>query len=48
MLCLEPFVRKVCKDKDIEGLKLPGWPEKCKSYVFADDSTGFLTTDKII
>jgi hypothetical protein len=48
VLCLEPFVRKVCKDKDIEGLKLLGLPEQCKIAVFADDSTGILTTDKSI
>ena len=48
VLCLEPFVRKVCKDKDFEGLKLPGSPEQCKISVFADDSTGILTTDKSI
>jgi hypothetical protein len=48
VLCLEPFVRKVCKDKDIEGLKLPGSPEQCKISVFADDITGILTTDKSI
>ena len=48
VLCLEPFVRKVCKDKDIEGLKLPGSPEQCKISVFADDSTGMLTTHKSI
>ena len=48
VLCLEPFVRKVCKDKDIEGLKLPGSSEQCKISVFADDSTGMLTTDKSI
>ena len=33
ILCLEPFVRKVCKDKDIEGLKLPSSPEQCKISV---------------
>jgi hypothetical protein len=31
-----------------EGLKLPGSPEQCKIAVFADDSTGILTTDKSI
>jgi hypothetical protein len=36
VLCLEPFVRKVCKDKEIEGLKLPGSPDQCKISVFAD------------
>ena len=46
VLCLEPFVRKVCKDKEIEGLKLPGSPDQCKISVFADDSTGILTTEK--
>jgi hypothetical protein len=48
VLCLEPFVRKVCKDKDIEGLKLPRSPEQCKISGFADDSTDILTTDKSI
>jgi hypothetical protein len=46
VLCLEPFVRKVCKDKEIEGLKLPGSPDQCKISVFADDSIGILTTEK--
>ena len=46
VLCLEPFVRKVCKDKYIEGLMLPGSPEQCNISVFADDSTGILTNDK--
>jgi hypothetical protein len=36
VLCLEPFVRKVCKDKEIEGLKLPGSPDQCKISVFAE------------
>ena len=48
VLCLEPFVRKVCKDKYIEGLMLPGSPEQCNISVFADDSTGILTNDKSI
>jgi hypothetical protein len=38
----------VCKDKYIEGLKLPGSPEQCNISVFADDSTGILTNDKSI
>ena len=38
----------MCKDKDIEGLKLPGLSEQCKISVFVDDCTGILTTDKSI
>ncbi|CAC5382961.1 unnamed protein product [Mytilus coruscus] len=48
ILCLEPFVRKVCLDKDIVGLKLPGSPVECKVSVFADDTMGILTSDESI
>jgi len=48
VLCLEPFIRKVCNDNDIKGLKLPGSPEECKISAFAEDSTGILTTDNSI
>ena len=45
ILCLEPFARKVRNDKDIKGIKLPGSPDEIKISLFADDSTGVLTTD---
>ena len=48
VLCLEPFAKKVREDSDIVGLRLPGSPEECKISLYADDSTGILTTDKSI
>ncbi|CAC5407273.1 unnamed protein product [Mytilus coruscus] len=39
---------KVVKEKDIVGINLPGTCENCKISVFADDSTGILTSDKSI
>ena len=46
VLCLEPFARKVREDNEIVGVHLPGSPDTCKISLFADDSTGILTTDK--
>jgi hypothetical protein len=40
------FLIQGYKSKEIEGLKLPGSPDQCKISVFADDSTGILTTEK--
>ena len=48
VLCLEPFIRKVCLDNEIKGLNLPGSNLECKISAFADDSTGVLTDDKSI
>ena len=48
IMCLEPLIRKMCKDRDIVGLKLPGSHDECKISVYADDVTGILTTEKSI
>ena len=48
ILCLEPFVRKICLDNEIKGSNLPGSPEQCKICVFADDAMGILVDDKSI
>ena len=45
ILCLEPFIRKVCLDREIKGIQLPGSNISCKISAFADDSTGIMTDD---
>ena len=46
VLCLEPFIRKVCMDNEIKGINLPESHIQYKISAFADDSTGILTDDK--
>jgi hypothetical protein len=45
ILCLEPFIRKVCLDREIKGIQLPGSNISCKISAFVDDSTGIMTDD---
>lgn len=42
VLCLEPLLIKIRKDKEICGFKLPGKKEEQKTSAFADDGNFFL------
>lgn len=48
ILTLEPFLRKMMNDKDIQGLSIPGATHTLKYTAFADDINTFFTTEKSI
>jgi len=45
VLILEPFARKIREDSTIEGIKLPGQSDFAKLSLYADDSTGILSSE---
>lgn len=48
VLCFEPFAHKVQNDPDIEGIVVPGGKFHLKMSIYADDNTGFFTSDQSI
>ena len=45
VICFEPFVKKVQDDIDIKGIKIPGLNTDLKMSLYADDNTGYFTSN---